>query len=319
VDEQQIVEQYAKAKAFKAEAERLEKEGEVHSEGDGMTRVAIIADSHFDESSRFDECCEIHEWIARDVALRDVDLVLHSGDVFERKSTPRERLAVRDWLRQVTEHAPVCMVRGNHDAPRDLALFDALETRCPIRVVEGAELVSFGGFDCGRGIDVACMAWPRKAELLSRLGDVSDEQGDQIAVNELRNVLRGLGVQRAPEPLERPLIFLGHVQTRASRVSTGQPLVGCDFELGLEDLALVGADFYALGHVHLGQEWTIDDAPVVYPGSPRRTAFGETEPKGYVVADFDQGRLVGWERVETPARQMILLEASWNGETLELR
>ena len=54
-------------------------------------QVAILADSHFDEHSRFAECVRVHDWIADDIAARDVDLVLHAGDLYYRKSSPPER------------------------------------------------------------------------------------------------------------------------------------------------------------------------------------------------------------------------------------
>ena len=109
-----------------------------------MTRIAVIADSHFDETpgGRFEECIRIHEWIAEDIAARGVDLVLHSGDLFERRSTPRERQAVADWLRAVARVAPVAIVRGNHDASGDLPLFERLRTQHPILVFEHLDTIA---------------------------------------------------------------------------------------------------------------------------------------------------------------------------------
>jgi DNA repair exonuclease SbcCD nuclease subunit len=281
-----------------------------------MTRVAIIADSHFDETSRFDECRRLHDWIADDLCERGVALILHAGDVFERRSTPRERLAFAEWLQRAASLAPVAAVRGNHDAPGDLLLFRDLETRHPVHVVEDARVVEIAG--CA----IACVAWPRKAHLLALLEQAGREAGELAAADALRNVLRGLGHQLAKH--EGPRILLMHAMVRGSRVSTGQPLVGCDLELGLEDLRLVDADFVALGHIHLGQDWTVDGAPCVYPGSPRRTAFGEGEPKGYVLVDFDE--IDGsrrptedwprWERIEVPATPMVMVESAWRDGAL---
>jgi len=105
---------------------------------------------------------------------------------------------------------------------------------------------------------------------------------------------------------------------RGSVTSTGQPLVGCDLELGLDDLALVGADFYALGHIHMPQAWSIAGAPVVYPGSPRRTAFGELEEKGYVIVEFNGREVVSVERVPTPCTPMIQFASAWRDGHLVL-
>lgn len=274
-------------------------------------KIALIGDSHFDEHSRFDECVRVHDWICEDLQARDVDLVLHSGDVYERKSTPLERQAVADWIQRCAEFAQVVIARGNHDALDDLPLLERLATRHLVRVVEtaGTLFVHAPEHDA---VALAVLGWPQRANVHALAGAQAKDGVEQVAVDALRAVLRGMGDFLAEQ--DCPRILLAHAMVRGSRVSTGQPLVGCDFELGLEDLALARADFYALGHVHMGNEWDIAGAPAVYPGSPRRTAFGELEPKGYVVIEFDGRRLVGWERVETPATPMLHLHAEWVDE-----
>lgn len=289
-----------------------------------MIRVAVVADSHFDETSRFEECIRIHAWIAEQVRERKVDLVLHSGDVFERKSTPAERNAVAAWLLEVAEHCPVVVVRGNHDAVGDLQVFGKLAGRHEIIVAESASVervrLSIMGPDDAY-VDVACLPWPRKAELLAASG-TQGQEAQQLAQEALRAVLRGMGAEMADalpppipgswaEPPRGPRILLAHALVTGSMTSTGQPLVGHEMELDLSDLALAQADFYALGHIHLAQHWTIGGAPVVFPGSPRRTSFGETETKGFLVADFEETACSSWEVVETPCTQMILAEDEW--------
>ena len=289
-----------------------------------MPRVAVIGDSHFDESSRFEECIHVHNWIADDIEARGVDLVLHSGDIFERKSTPLERQAVAAWIRRVTEHAPLIIVRGNHDALHDLSIFAKLETRHPVVVEEAAGVYVLGN------VVVGCMAWPTKASALA-MGTQSHAEGELLAGEALRNVLRGMGEQlaefandgqpRDPTKFRKyPVVLLGHVMVRGSVTSTGQPLVGCDLELGVEDLALAGADFYALGHIHKSQSWTRDgDVPFVYPGSPRRTAFGEVEEKGYLIVDFDDfTHRPTWSLIPTPCAPMLMVNAQWHAEHVGL-
>jgi exonuclease SbcD len=139
-----------------------------------------------------------------------------------------------------------------------------------------------------------------------------------MAAEALRNVLRGLGDELAEH--DGPTALLMHAMVRDSVTSTGQPLVGCDLEVGLDDLALVGADAYLLGHIHMQQHWQIGAAPCIYPGSPRRCNFGEIEPKGYVVVEWDDatGELVGWDFVEMPTTPMMHIEATWRAETSSL-
>lgn len=287
-----------------------------------MKRVAFIADSHFSERSRWEECVRLHQWIEGDIASRGVDLICHCGDVFDAKSTPQERLVVAEWFQGLATHAPVVVVRGNHDALGDLEILGKLKSRYPITVQEAANVHYVAG--CA----VLALAWPRKAEVLAKLAAEQAAAGGEIAKDALRNVIRGLGAQLAN--FDGPRIMLAHAMVTGSITSTGNPLVGCDFELSLDELAASNAHFVAVGHIHLGQSWEIDGVPIVYPGSPRRTAFGEAEAKGYVIANFEHfdGELTcedgpsvrwhceGWEFIEAPATPMLLLEGDWDGTDL---
>lgn len=271
-----------------------------------MTKIALIGDSHADQYNRLEEHNRIMQWIGEDASARGVDVFLHSGDVWERRSTSEERIAVADYMRQWTDHAPLVVVAGNHDDPLDIEWLGRLRTKNKVHAVRTPHTIDVAG------CTVACLPWPRKGHLLAQVGDMSREQTTLVAAEALRSILRGLNNES-----DMPRLLLSHCSVRGSRVSMSQPpLVGCDFELGLEDLALAGADFYALGHIHLGagNDWEIDNSPVVYPGSPRRCNFGESEAKCYVVIEFDGQRLVGWERVETPCTPMLLLESTWQGD-----
>lgn len=282
--------------------------------------VAHVADDHFDEApgGRFEECIEVHRWMAGDMRDRGVELVLNAGDIYERASTPNERLAASDYVRRVGDFAMQVMVRGNHDRFRELQLLERLKTRMTVWVVENAELVHARG-----GVCVAAVAWPRRAGILKLAADrgLGHEGAEQIAGDALRAVLRGLGQEMAAFP-DRPKILLMHAMVRGSKTSAGQPLVGQDMEVGLDDLRLAGADYYALGHIHKHQSWgsSILDGKqdhwrdpmmgcdIVYAGSPRRTAFGEVEPKGYIVYDTEAKT---WELVPTPCAPMLLYENDW--------
>jgi DNA repair exonuclease SbcCD nuclease subunit len=275
-------------------------------------RAAVIADTHIDQHKRFEETKRLLAWQAADACERGCTATLHCGDVYERKSTPLDREAASDWCQAVTEYGPLVIVRGNHDAVDDLPLLAKLDSANPIIVVETAAVVEVAG------ALIACVAWPRKAALLAATGAEGHEAGEAMAAEALRNVLRGLGDELAEH--DGPTALLMHAMVRDSVTSTGQPLVGCDLEVGLDDLALVGADAYLLGHIHMQQHWQIGAAPCIYPGSPRRCNFGEIEPKGYVVVEWDDatGELVGWDFVEMPTTPMMHIEATWRAETSSL-
>lgn len=292
-------------------------------------RVAIIADTQVDAERRFDEAARIHAWLVEDIRRQQADLVLHSGDVYERASTPEERALVADFVTALSADAPVVIVAGNHDAPGELPILARLRTAHPVIVEEdhGVHLVHTAAGPCA----VACLGWPRRADVQAQVraegGAPAREVTHAVGVEQLRAKLSAMRVE-----LHRhgaPRILLAHAMVRGSRIGIGQPfysaeggraarvLMGAEFELGLEDLSLADADLVALGHVHQGQDWDLDGVPIVYPGSPWRRDFGELGAKTYVLADFDRGpdgwRLASWRRVETPARRMVVVRVAWTG------
>lgn len=274
-------------------------------------RIALISDSHFDRSSRWDEGLRVHRWIAEDIASRDVDAILLGGDLFERRPIPEETAAAAEWVRSLAAIAEVVGVYGNHDVPQSLEVFNHLRARHRITFYDRPAVHALDGGA------IACLPWPRKSTLLAALGHpVSHEESGYAATAALRAVLLGLGAGLDGHRGER--LFLGHCMMRGSRVSTGQPIApGSDFELGTEDLALVRAVAYLLGHVHLGQGFDVNGAPALFPGSPRRTAYGEIENKQYAVITIGGGRLQ-IEDVATPCAPMLLVEAEFAAEHIGL-
>ncbi len=280
-------------------------------------KVGTIADLHFDEHSRFDECVSVHDWIAEDMRQRGMDLVILTGDIYERESTPRERMAVASLVHKLAAVAPVVIIRGNHDKDGDLSLIPRYSTRNRVIVEEQADVhfVSVARWDVT--VAVGCLSWPRKANLLALAPGVPLATATAEGSDHLRSILRWMGTVLGPHD-SGPSILASHAMVRAATTSVGQPLVGCDFELSVEDLMLARADVVLLGHIHKGQDWTAENGvQVIYPGSPRRTAYGEIEPKAYIVSTMTGGER-GWrassERIITPARPMFLIEDEWGIE-----
>src|SRR5688572_8347612 len=134
-----------------------------------MLRIAVVADSHFDQHSRFEECVRLHDWIGEDATARGCRAWIHTGDLYERKSSPLERQAAARWLQRMTYFGPGVIVRGNHDAVEDLPLLERLDTHNDheITVIEGARVVELAG------AAVACMGWPQRGRLAALLPDRS--------------------------------------------------------------------------------------------------------------------------------------------------
>ena len=274
-----------------------------------MTRILASGDHHFDASSpRWEECQRIHDWIAARAETEKPDLFLSAGDLYERASTPVEREVVATWLTRIADVCPVVMVRGNHDASQDLALLRRLKARHPITVEERAAVHVVAG------VAVACLAWPSRSSLAASMpGATTAESLNDGTRGVLGNVLRGLGLQLQAH--DGPTVLLSHAMVDGSVTSVGQPLVGCESNVSLTELGLAGAHATVLGHIHKPQDWAFDGRPIMYTGSPFRTAFGEVEQKSILSAEWsDERGLASWSRILTPATPMVLLTADYLGD-----
>lgn len=277
---------------------------------DLIVRIGALSDSHYNEDARFDECQRIHNWIGDDMDARGVDLVLHGGDWFERTSRIAERNGVADWLTR--RRKKLIGVRGNHDSRGDLKIFNQI--RPGEIIIEETVNVHYAA-----GCAIATFPWPQKAKLLAGLeSHVGREESENVARDLMRRLFLGLRDKLSKH--NGPRILLMHAQVSGAVTSVGQPLVGCDMEVSLEDLAICDtADLIILGHIHKPQQWTtVNGIPVLYCGSPYATSYGEVEEKGYLLAEFENvgngQRFCGMtvRRIPTPRTSMILLEAQYD-------
>jgi DNA repair exonuclease SbcCD nuclease subunit len=276
-----------------------------------MTRILCIGDSHFGVRAREEQCLAVHNWFADLVHDERPDLVLHSGDVFDAWSRPEDRMYVADLLTWMAEVCPIVIAKGGgvHDRKDDAAIMTKLRTKHTVVVEQAAGVHTYGG------VIVAAMAWPEPVWLAAQTG-TSGEELDQQAREALRACLTGLGAELREFATGLPRLFVAHMLVDGSRVSNGQELIGAALNVGLADLALVGADAYVLGHIHLPQQWDIDDgrrspgAPCLYTGSPFAKTWGETEPKSVTLLEWN-GERFDVERIPTPASRMIHIEAEW--------
>lgn len=279
-----------------------------------MPKVLFLGDSHFDEASRFDECIHVHHTIADLARNNGVDIVVHCGDVFDgpRVATLAERAAFRAWAQQITATAYLVVIRGNHDPRGELA--EMAKVLPDFRAIEKTEVVRVPYGREGKSIALAGIAWPNRAQILATAE--SREDGEASLAHALRSLF--LGMRAELEAHDGPRIAAAHAMVRGSLTSAGQPLVGCDVEIGAEDLALLGVPLIVLGHIHRGQSFEVGDTEIVYTGSPRRTAFGEVEEKSVLLAEFDDaGTLLGCQWLPTGARPMVLVDLEFgHRETL---
>lgn len=277
-------------------------------------KIAHISDIHLDErrgdsGEGLSESVERLIWIGNDAKEAGAEIMLVAGDTFHNaKTSAAERNAAIKVYQSWAEHCCVVVVKGNssHDGPGEIAFLSALKTKHEIAVFERP-----GEYVTTAGDVIACLPFPEKQWLAARVEAGQDVS--QVAAQALRSILLGWRAKFEDCPGAR--ILLGHVELGAAIADSGQPMVGrCFIEMSEGDLLDAGADYGALGHIHVHQ--ILGDGRLCYSGSVRQVTFGESPPRGYCLVDVERGEKPVIEHRQAPGRELITVEAQWVGTEL---
>lgn len=275
-------------------------------------RIAHTSDTHVCQTARLQDLTDVLDAFLQDCSALDggVDLIVHAGDFFDRLSTPAERIALASFLIRASEIAPVFGVKGNHDAPGDLAIFNRLETDHKVLIADRptrpGEGTLWGPFA------LLALPWFDKAHLVAGLAATVDAETTRLAtIAAAEDLMIGLRAEAAQARADGHIpILVSHAMVQGSVVGSGQTIQGITVELSPHAIREIGAEYAALGHVHMRQAWF--DGRVAYSGSPIRHNFGEPEEKGWNLVTFsDRGDFVSNEFRPLPARPIMLLEADF--------
>ncbi len=266
---------------------------------------------HF-AGSRVGECRRILNHIAEHVAETRPNVILMAGDVFDRRSTPEERLYLASFLSALADVAPVEIIPGNHDDAEDVELFDRLEDP-HVHVRTSPIIVGYAD------LALAFLPWPRLDSLAAAMGpqaSIADRRAAARAA--LIDILRGFRSDPGLRP-GAPSLLVAHFPVLGASVDSGQPVATSDeLALSADELLECGAAGAAMGHVHLRQQMRSGDGrPVWYAGAPFRNTFGEaTGGKGGLLWEWEGAawKVTPWD---VPARRMLLLDVDLETDTPE--
>lgn len=271
-----------------------------------MPKIAHLGDLHLRHDNRFEDTLACLDHAINEGIARDVDLWVQAGDVFDTKSVPAERNAFAGAIRRMAAQAPVVIIRGNHDKPGDLDIFDQLETDFPVYVFDKpAELTV-------AGVRVYALPYLDKSTAVATLAsDMGIEETDQAITTLVAETLERW--RKDVHTVDTPAILLGHLTVAGSILSNGEPHPQQGVQLAIGDFD--GFDAAMLGHIHKAQ---VCDAAgrIRYPGSISRANFGEQQdPKGWWLWDITgRGAEPRVEFVEVPARRMLTFTAEFFAE-----
>jgi DNA repair exonuclease SbcCD nuclease subunit len=255
-------------------------------------RVAHLADTHLGysaygrvepESGRNQRAVDIENSFAlaiSDILTRDVDLVLHAGDVFHHTRPSWSTLThfVRQMRRLEEAGIPAVVIAGNHDTPRlrtTGSVYGLLALALPrVRFIAGyePEVEPFDDLELlVHGVPHGALTNPDPPAILL----------DQAC----RNIVVTHGI--APGYVTWVGHEAGEVELRGNVLDTR-------------------ADYVALGHIHLRGSAGIN---AWYSGSTERTSWGDqpAQPGYALVALGERGAMPVIEPIDIPARPMQTL------------
>jgi exonuclease SbcD len=255
----------------------------------------------------------------------EVDLVLNSGDLFDRPLPPIDALqCALDALVRLADggRRPVVVVAGNHDSGD---LFEALApfvSRFGIHLVGRIKPPDGGGvltLETGGGLaHVAAFPFLRAARSVDFMERADRWYG--AYADRVRRICEVYSDAVLDAAASRPgaAILIGHFMVDGVTVGREAPRGERELHMG-EAYAATGQaiptalDYVALGHIHAPQPVPGVPVPAEYAGSLLQLDFGEAgEAKRVVIADLEPGVPARIESVPLGAgRPLVRVSGSW--------
>jgi exonuclease SbcD len=277
---------------------------------------------------RYDRSAEYREVIDEVVAIATaerVDLVLHSGDVFDRPMPPVEALQIAfDGLVSLSDggRRPVVVIAGNHDSP---GFFEAL---APFMAPQNIHLVGeVKRPDAGAVIEVetaagraviSCFPFLREGRVVDFLAE-ADEWYKHYA-DRLRRISEAYATKAAELAGADAVTFLlahflvGGVKVHGHGAPRGERQLHMGEAYAATPEAIPpGPQYVALGHIHAPQPVPGAKVPAEYAGSLLELDFGEAgEKKRVVVVDAEPGLPAKVKSIQlTKGRRLVRASGGW--------
>lgn len=279
-----------------------------------MLRLLHSSDYHLTEGQRFDSTLKCLTAMVDDALAQQVGLSLVLGDLsgvtVPHMMTTAERNALGPLFQRLASVGPVIILQGNHDlfagGGSDLDEFALLEATHAVHVVSEPRMILIPD----RAL-VLAFPYPHKREWL---GETKGSIEEQLAAIQEKIAALLVGWKEHADRARAvglPVVLAAHATFAGALVAGGEVMpAGQEVELQVAVLEAM-ADYAAGGHIHLCQEM---GPKTWYCGSPDRSNFGETDPKGWLIVDVEPGEPPKVYRRLSPARQYRTLIVTYTPE-----
>ena len=286
-------------------------------------RVAHIADLHCCRENA-EEALASLRFLAEKIKTSPVDMVAIAGDVWDASMLNTEASGFTrfvDAIRDIANLAPVAMISGtpSHDTDGALEIFSKITCKYNITVLEPGQayfLAPNGNWICTeeeanrlynkekRGAIIFGIPEPRKKYLLA--GNSAGKDETEETIRDAMHKMCFLLAAKRKEYLDIPCIVLYHGEVAGCSLQNDQTVErGTGISITIDDLADIGADYIALGHIHKPQQ--VGNLPAYYAGSIYPKNFGETHKAGFNMVELVYGNPYGFpakvERIDFPHPQ----------------
>jgi DNA repair exonuclease SbcCD nuclease subunit len=239
------------------------------------------------------------------------NLIVLTGDIYDSTSSPTSRQTAVEIVKEYASISDVVIIKGNHDASKDLLIFNDIRGKYPISVYE-RPVIHYGPPGRDR-LSIHFLPWFTKAAwVAAKIGEDFNIETSTEAVSVLATAyLRAQIAEAKNLGCVRHFLF-GHMTIAGAKAENHQPLLGEGITLGYHDLKASGFNAGAFGHIHLGQEFGKEDEPkFIYNGAPAALNYGEScKDKRFSILDTDTMEFTFYPLKSV---QRITFDAIWSG------
>ena len=281
------------------------------------------ADWHLGKLLKEHSMTEDQEWLLNNRFLPLVDeekpdVILLSGDVYDRSYPPEEAVELFDRMTEEIvgkRKIPFIIISGNHDSAERLAVAS--------RLLKWQGLYIFGPLtrlfpvileDAGGKVAFCPLPYAEPARVRVMMNTLGLEGADQVhSYEEAETVLSRYLLSLLPaEPLRK--VALAHAFAAGGTPSESERPLSIGGYDRISDAVFEEYDYTALGHLHRPQKTQKESEKIQYSGSLMRYSFDEVnQKKGVIVGELDkEGKVHTTFHEMVPRYQVRCMEGAFD-------